>query len=114
MSVTPYVEALLKLAATFGPAGAVLLLLCAALAAGCVGMGYVYRRDFRYDRQALRDAHVRRDRRDDMLIEVVQRNAAASEAQARASDALAVSIREAQHQQAQDLREILREVTRHD
>jgi hypothetical protein len=103
---------LLGLAQTFGPVGAVSLALVAAMAGALVAGVRLYRRDFVREREALRAAHERRDRREERLADVVERNAAASERLAGGIEHLGRELRTGLEHQSDRLSEILREVRR--
>jgi hypothetical protein len=98
-------DQVLALKEAFGPVGAVLLVLTILLA-------FFYRRDFLRKQNGLREAHERRDKRDELLIEVIQKNAAAFEGNRDALRELGANIKEAQRQQAHDFRELISEVRR--
>lgn len=71
-----------------------------------------YRKDFLRQRNGSREAQERRDRRDDLMIDVVARNASALEGLRQAIEYQGQVIREALDRQARDLAEIIREVRR--
>lgn len=99
------VSALPPLAAAFGPAGAVLLVLTLTLL--CL---YVARE--REIRRGQRQAHERRDKQEERMIGVVERNATASERLSQSIDHQGTLLRDGLERQAHDLAEIIREIRR--
>ncbi|MBI4637671.1 MAG: hypothetical protein HY727_15140 [Candidatus Rokubacteria bacterium] len=93
----------LLLERAFGPVG--------AFAALLVILGaFFYRRDFLRERKGLRDAHERRDQREERFIAVIERHAGASEGLNKGIEYLGDSIRRTEDQRARDTAEIIRAI----
>jgi len=97
------IEGLQALVVAFGPLGAMGMSLAVVTL-------YFYRRDFLRQRNGLREAHARRDVREEQMILVVKENAAAMADLTRGMDEFARSLREGQERHSRDLAEIIRAV----